>query len=29
MTAREEGVRKMVAGSVRDRSIRKCVNNVW
>ena len=29
MTAREKGVREMVAGSVRDRSIRKCVNHVW
>ena len=29
MTAREKGVREIVAGSVRDRSIRKCVNHVW
>ena len=29
MTAGEEGVREIVAGSVRDRSIRKCVNHVW
>ena len=27
MTVGEEGVREMVAGSVRDRSIRKCVNH--
>ena len=29
MTAGEEGARETVAGSVRDRSIRKCVNHVW
>ena len=29
MVVVEEEVREMVGGSVRDRSIRKCVNHVW